>query len=229
MLDIDHFVFGTADLERGTAWMSTTLGVPPAGGGRHPAMSTHNALWRLGPAYLEVIAIDPDAPDPRRKRWFALDDPAMRATLRTEPCAFLTWVAASRDLGASRAACAHDPGPALTFTRDDLRWKLTVPVDGRLNGSGTVPHLIEWPEPARAPGRVLPDQGLKIAEFAAAVRPATRDLIERMGAAGLIRLAHGEDRLVLAIRRPDGRIVTFRSRGSDATSSPFRRASRARG
>ena len=38
------------------------LGVPMAGGGKHPLMGTHNRLIGLGDLYLEVISIDPDAP-----------------------------------------------------------------------------------------------------------------------------------------------------------------------
>ena len=53
------------------------FGVTPGPGGRHGAMGTHNRLLRLrGPradswprAYLEIIAIDPEAPAPARRRW----------------------------------------------------------------------------------------------------------------------------------------------------------------
>lgn len=207
MLEIDHFVFGTADLATGTAWMTETLGTGPVGHGRHKAMSTHNALWRVGEAYLEVIAIDPTAPDPGRVRWYALDDAATQAALQTETCKLLTWVASSRDLKASIAACAHDPGPALDFSRDDLTWKLTVPADGHLTGSGTVPHLIEWPEPERSPARSLPDQGLRIEGFSAVARPETARLLEKMGAGRLLALSEGPDRLSLVVRRADGSIA----------------------
>ncbi len=208
-LEIDHLVFGAADLAAGTAWMTAALGAPSAGGGKHAAMSTHNALWRVGNAYLEVIAVDPGAPDPGRVRWFSLDDPATRAALDTGTCRLLTWVASTRDIAASRAACAHDPGPVLAFSRDDLDWHLTVPEDGRLTGGGTVPHLIEWPDPGRSPGRTLPEQGLDIADFSASVTAATRDFLSRMGAARCLRIAPGSDRLTLSIRRRDGTVRRF--------------------
>ena len=46
----------------------------PVRGGKHALFGTHNKLLRLGDLYLELIAIDPDAPKPERARWFALDD-----------------------------------------------------------------------------------------------------------------------------------------------------------
>ncbi len=81
-----------AALADGVAWVEATLGVPMQPGGRHPTMGTHNALLRLGrSAYLEVIAIDPDAPPPSRPRWYGLDDLAPDA-----PARLATWVVAGR-------------------------------------------------------------------------------------------------------------------------------------
>lgn len=36
--------------------------------------------------YLEVIAVDPDAPAPTRPRWFSLDDPTMQVGWAGEVC-----------------------------------------------------------------------------------------------------------------------------------------------
>jgi hypothetical protein len=53
-------------------------------------MGTHNLLVNLASAafpraYLEILAIDPDAPAPRRIRWFDLDQPAMQQAIRGGP------------------------------------------------------------------------------------------------------------------------------------------------
>jgi catechol 2,3-dioxygenase-like lactoylglutathione lyase family enzyme len=205
VLEIDHFVFGAADLDSGVEWMTDKLGAPPVGGGKHVAMSTHNKLWRVGPAYLEVIAIDPDAPVPRRTRWFGLDDPQVRERFAKEP-AFLTWVARTDNLDAVLSTLSHDPGPALDLARDDLTWRLTVPEDGHLSGNGIIPHLIEWPDPERSPARTLPDQGIGLISLEAEVRPETRETLTQLGATAL-HLRDGEDRMVLVLRRPDGQTV----------------------
>jgi hypothetical protein len=89
--EIDHLVIAAHDLAHGVHWCEQTLGVTPGPGGRHPLMSTHNRLLKLdaGPghprAYLEIIAIDPEAPPPGRARWFGLDDAALQASLREAP------------------------------------------------------------------------------------------------------------------------------------------------
>ena len=210
MLKIDHFVVGAADLASGTDWMHNLLGVPPVGHGKHTAMSTHNSLWRVGSAYLEVIAVDPDAPDPGRVRWYSLDDPATRVRIAQRPC-LLTWVASTTDLARAIRRCAHDPGPVVDFARDDLVWKLTVPDDGHVPGGGAIPHLIEWPEPARSPSNALPDQGLEILEFSAQCPPDTARSIEKMGASHLLDLQDGSGPLAVTIRRADGNPVRIES------------------
>ena len=70
----DHLVLAARDLDRGGAWLEDRLGVALTAGGRHSRMGTHNRLLSLGENfYLELIAIDPQAPPPDRPRWFGLD------------------------------------------------------------------------------------------------------------------------------------------------------------
>ncbi len=81
MSKLDHLAIVAPTLEEGVAYVEKTLGVPMAAGGKHPEMGTHNRLLRLGDdIYLEVIAVDPEAPRPERPRWFGLDD--SEATVR---------------------------------------------------------------------------------------------------------------------------------------------------
>jgi hypothetical protein len=133
---IDHIVVAAQTLAEGVQYVEDSLGVamPPAGG-KHPLMSTHNRLMSLGGgAYLEVIAIDPDAPDPGRKRWFDLDNFSGVPRLHT-------WVArvdhleAHADLGLGSVAKA---------SRGNLEWLIAIPEDGRLHWGGAVPYLIQW-------------------------------------------------------------------------------------
>ncbi len=164
MLTIDHFVFGASDLATGRKWMEDALGLPPVGAGKHTRMSTHNALWRLGTAYLEVIAADPNAAEPAHPRWYGLDDAATKARISEAP-KLLTWVVATPDIEATRTTSPIDPGPALQFSRDDLHWQLTVPATGTPHHGGAFPALIHWPEGVKSPAKTLEDQGLAIAEF----------------------------------------------------------------
>ena len=70
---LDHLAVSAEGLAEGVQHIERLLGVPMAGGGQHGAMGTHNRLLSLGDLYLEVIAVDPDAPAPGRPRWFDLD------------------------------------------------------------------------------------------------------------------------------------------------------------
>lgn len=178
---LDHFVFGTAELAKGRAWMEDALGLPPVGAGAHAAMGTHNALWRVGNAYLEVIAIDPEAPAPGRPLWYGLSDPATQTRIAKTP-QLLTWVVTSEDPEATRAVSPIDPGPPMEFTRDDLHWQLTVPPDGLPPENGAFPAVIHWPEGITSPATALPDQGLSIGEFVVSGSSALQSALASIGA-----------------------------------------------
>jgi hypothetical protein len=64
---IDHIVIASPSLDAGVKYVYETLGVMPQLEGVHTQMGTHNYLLRLGNStYLEVIAINPDAPKMER-------------------------------------------------------------------------------------------------------------------------------------------------------------------
>lgn len=184
-LKLDHFVFGAADLREGTSWMKAALGMAPSAQGRHAQMGTINSLWRLGTAYLEVIAIDPEAPAPEGPRWFGLDRAETQARIDRAP-RLLTWVVATEDIDRARAASPLDPGPARRFERDDLHWHLTVPEDGQPHHAGAFPALIQWPDGIDPPSRTLPDRELVVEEFMIeGPEPVHADL-QTLGASALI-------------------------------------------
>lgn len=152
---IDHLVVAADSLEQGAAWCAATFGVQLSGGGKHPLMGTHNLVMDISSesfpdCYLEVIAIDPDAPAPGRPRWFGLDHPEVREAVRDSP-RLVHAVARTRKIEMLRrdlAELALNPGELLAAQRDTphglLRWRITVRDDGRAECAGALPSLIEW-------------------------------------------------------------------------------------
>jgi Glyoxalase-like domain len=157
--EIDHLIVAADTLADGAAWCEAWLGVVPQPGGRHAFMGTHNRLVNLSSpdfprCYLEIIAIDPEAPPPGRPRWFGLDARA------PGPPALIHAVARSTALDADcrrLAAQGLAPGLPVAASRGDLRWRILLRPDGTLPDA---PTLIEWDGPHPA-GR-LPDQGLRL-------------------------------------------------------------------
>lgn len=205
---LDHLVFVAPQRDGGAAWMTDRLGVAPAGGGVHPDMGTHNALWRLGAAYLEVIAIDPGAPAPDRPRWYGMDRPHGGNTPR-----LATWVMQVDDPAAARAAAPRDPGPPMRLRRGDLEWDLTVPADGQPVWGGVYPSLIRWPDGIAPPPERLPDAGLHLERFAASGPEGMFADLTALGAMALLDrdATQTTPRLIATIRTAGGRSVSFES------------------
>ena len=155
---LDHLVIAAPDLETGTVWFTDRTGLRLAPGGQHVTMGTHNRLLGLGEdAYLEIIAIDPDAAPPAHPRWFDLDRPLDATGLRT-------WVVRCDDLDAALAVAPPGSGVARDFARGDLRWRMAVPENGRLPFDNLFPALIEWQTEAH-PAPRLPDSGARLREL----------------------------------------------------------------
>jgi hypothetical protein len=156
---LDHLVILAASLEDGVAWSEATLGVTPGPGGEHPLMGTHNRLLKITTTdfptvYLEIIAINPVAASPiptRARRWFDMDDPALRARIAQLGPALVHTVVSVPDIRAAVAALgAHglDRGEVLQASRPTahglLQWQITVRPDGQRLFDGCLPTLIQW-------------------------------------------------------------------------------------
>lgn len=215
--DIDHIVIGCARLEQGVAWCEARFGVTPGPGGRHALMSTHNRLLAIGAphaprAYLELIAIDPEAPPPGRPRWFGLDEPAVRAAMAQEP-QLLHWVAGVGDVDAAVAEWQRlglDPGPVLEAERDTpkgmLRWRLTVRDDGARLLGGALPTLIQW-GPVH-PADAMPASGVTLDSLTlgGGDSPALGQALHAVGAGGF-ELRSGLPALRATFQTPRGEVV----------------------
>jgi hypothetical protein len=154
---LDHIIITAPSLAAGVACVRQTLGVAPQKGGEHPHMGTHNCLVKLGEGiYLEVIAINPNAPSPQRPRWFGLDQVRPDDQPR-----LATWVARTDDIQAAASLSPVPLGSVEHMTRDQLHWNITIPKDGSLPCQGVAPTLIQWPHGTH-PTTTLNDLGCSL-------------------------------------------------------------------
>lgn len=181
-LALDHLVVAARTLDEGAAWCGQTLGIVPGEGGTHAFMGTHNRLFGIAStqfprAYFEIIAIDPQAQAPGRKRWFDLDCPVLHESLRHGP-RLIHWVARCDDIDARVATLAqqgHDAGTVLHAERETprgmLRWRITVREDGARLAQGAWPTLIQWG--AVHPADTMPHSSVTLAQFRVRGLPAS--------------------------------------------------------
>jgi len=199
-LSVDHIAVAARSLEEGTNYVEAVLGVPMSRGGKHEAMGTHNKLLSLGPhCYLEVIAVDPDAPSPGRKRWFNLD-------AYSGPPRVTNWICATSDLEEALAAAPPGSGTPMALQRGELSWQMGVTDFGRLPFDDAMPALIQW-GPGGHPNAQLPDYGLRLSRIDV-FHPEADALMEAFPAIhGLSEVAvreGPEKRLIATISTPEG-------------------------
>ena len=155
-ITFDHLAVTASSLEAGVAHVEAQLGLTVPRGGEHPRMGTHNHLMRLHPdEFLEIIAINPEAPPPDRPRWFGFD------RIGAAPPRLATWLCRCDNLDAALAALPDGMGEPIEVTRGDLRWRVAVRPDGELPFGGAFPTLIEWPM-RPFPGAAMADLGCRL-------------------------------------------------------------------
>ncbi|HET8748725.1 MAG TPA: VOC family protein [Ramlibacter sp.] len=215
---IDHLVVGAESLEQGVAWCEATLGVVPGSGGEHPLMGTHNRLLRIATvdfprAYFEIIAVQPGRAPQRPRRWFDLDDEALRDRLRREGPRLLHYVASVPDVRSAVRAWRElgiERGDVVAASRETprglLQWQITIRPDGQRLFDGVLPTLIEWGETHPAPG--LPESGVTLASLSA-THPEAARLRSAHEAIGLeaVTLQEGPAQLRAVLATPRGRVT----------------------
>jgi hypothetical protein len=213
---VDHLVVAAASLEQGVAWCEATLGVVPAAGGEHPLMGTHNRLLRIATvdyprAYLEIIAVQPGRQPQRGRRWFDLDDEAVRDALAHTGPRLLHFVANVPDVQAAVTSWSAlgiargDPVAASRMTtRGLLEWQITVRDDGQRLYDGVLPTLIEWG--ATHPAAALPESGVTLQSLAI-THPQAATLRAACDAVGLqgVAVKEGRANLCAVLETPKGR------------------------
>jgi hypothetical protein len=212
MAEIDHIVIGARTLEDGARWVEQLLGARPQPGGKHPGVGTHNMLLGLGRhCYLEIIAIDPEQPEPEHARPFDLDDASVRTMLDAEP-RLLAYVARTPALEAVVARLGPSrSGEMRAMRRGDLSWRMAFPPQ-RQDMDNLVPALIQWDGPNAA--SKLKDSGCRLlaVEGEHPESDAVRAALADRGLDDAVTIRQSPHaRLVVRLRRKDGNEVAVTS------------------
>lgn len=208
MIEIDHVTIGAADLEQGAAFLRERLSVDMPPGGKHPGMSTHNRLLRVGDGvFLELLAIDPDALPPSRPRWFGLDGAALQRDLSLRPRP-VGWVVRTSDIAGVCARSPVDLGRILELSRGGRSWRITVADDGEMPLGGLLPAFIEWsPGPHPSEGMQFLGPVLDRIVLCHPDRQRVSDIVQGLGIAHLVAIEHDGGkgpRLCFVLRAADG-------------------------
>lgn len=165
MLKLDHLAIIAPSLELGADYIRESLGVEMPKGGKHPQMGTHNLLLRLGEdVFLEVIAVDPEAAPPTRRRWFGLDDAAAVQAAWDEGRRLRAWVARTSDFTGVLAMHGDLLGRQEQVSRGDREWLFAVADDGSLPLGGVAPSVMDWGVKGN-PASSMPDLGFRLKSF----------------------------------------------------------------
>ena len=211
---IDHIVIGAANLEKATKKVEGLLQTKFSTSGKHSLMATHNRLARLqNSVYVEIIAIDPNASFPKscfqEKRWFSLDSATTQRRLLKGPQP-LCWVVAVNNIEQVASNCGYEPGRVTEMSRDDFRWRLTVPNNGDLSAGGILPVLIEWPK-GKNPAEAMPKSDLVLKQLLLShPNPNSIErILSKLDISGPIDVKLGEPGLQFSFEKPDGSNVLF--------------------
>lgn len=202
-LALDHLVIVARSLEEGATYVEAVLGIELSPGGTHPQMGTHNRLMSLGPhSYLEVIAVDPEAPAPQQRRWFNLDSYSGAPRV-------MNWVCRTDELDAALEAAPPGSGKPVRMTRGDMAWRIGITEFGRLPFDDAIPALIQW-EASAHPNKRLPDHGVRLTRLDV-FHPRADELLEafpKLRSLPEVAVRAGpEKRLIATISTPEGNRV----------------------
>ncbi|GGH30547.1 Glyoxalase-like domain-containing protein [Cribrihabitans marinus] len=195
-MQLDHLAVAGESLGAAAEAVETALGVPMQSGGRHARFGTHNRLLGLaGGLYLEAIAVDPDAPDPGRARWFDMDR-------FSGPPRLGNWICRTGDLDAALAALPVAAGKPVALERGDLQWRMAVPDDGVLPFDNLFPALIQWQGDLH-PASMLTDRGCALRRLVVS-HPDAAALAEVLAPIPLVVIEPGEPGLMAEFDTPHG-------------------------
>jgi hypothetical protein len=162
MLSLDHLTIIAPSLSEGIDHIRACLDLDIGDGRTHSEMGTHNRRLRLGDAiYLEVIAVDPDAPAPPGPRWFGLDDLTMVRTHWMNGERLRGWVAHTDNIDAVLSAHGNLLGSRFSIGRNA---HFSLLPDGALPFGGILPSVIDRAGQA-SPVVTMAERGAKLLDF----------------------------------------------------------------
>ena len=205
---IDHIVIGTGNLISGTNIIETKLSTKFSPGGEHQMMGTHNNMLKLqSDIYLEVIANNPNADNPSRRRWFSLDEARTKEKIQHSP-RVLCWVLEVDNIENTVKKCGYNPGKILQISRGELTWKITVPSNGMLVNDGVLPALIEWPS-GQHPSKKLTNNNISM-NILSLFHPEPnkiKNILSNLIESDLIRVSEGFSKIELILTTPNGKVL----------------------
>jgi hypothetical protein len=168
MLELDHLTVIAPNLVEGVSHVRNCLDVDVPFGQRHAYMGTHNHLLQLGDlTYLEIVALDPDAEGPSRRRWFNLDD---QRTVKEDWDAgrrLRAWVARTDAIESVLERRESIFGKKVSLPWSNPSFAFTVPEDGTLPLGGAAPSLIDRRGKSRSMATIA-DLGARLRSFSLA-------------------------------------------------------------
>lgn len=182
MLKLDHLTVIAPTLAEGVAHVRACLDLDVPFGQRHAYMGTHNHLLQLGDVtYLEIVALDPDAGHPGRRRWFGLDDQPQVRRDWDAGRRLRGWVARTDDIDGVIRGREAIFGRKVALPAVEPSFDFAIPEDGSLPWGGAAPYIIDRRGKPRSMASIA-DLGARLAGFslehpdAEAVRSLLKDL-----------------------------------------------------
>ncbi|NVO54519.1 VOC family protein [Rhodobacteraceae bacterium B1Z28] len=195
-MELDHIAIAGASLEEATAHVEDALGVRLQAGGQHETFGTYNRLLGLEDGlYLEAIAIDPEAPNPGRPRWFDLDN-------FSGPPRLTNWICSVADLGVTLQSWSAEAGQIVDLARGELRWRMAVPETGQLPYDNLFPALIQWQGDLH-PAEMLNPSGCRLQRLSVS-HPMADDLARVLGPMKRVEFHTGPIALQAEFDTPSG-------------------------
>ena len=162
MLKLDHLTIIAPTLAEGVAHVRACLDLDVPFGQRHEYMGTHNHLLQLGDsAYLEIVALDPEAKGPGRRRWFGLDDQRKVRTDWEAGRRLRGWVARTDGIDAVLAGREGIFGEKAVL---NASFDFSIPADGSLPLDGAAPSVIDRRGKPRSMATIA-DRGARLRFF----------------------------------------------------------------